>query len=77
MTKKHSFNKNIAKFKADAYICEKNYCEMRCVVNILMLMLIEDIKRLWLGCNSHDILAHFANRYFIAFRINGVTYYPR
>ena len=58
-------------------IFAKNYCEMRCVVNILMLMLIEDIKRLWLGCNSHDILAHFANRYFIAFRVNGVTYYPR
>ena len=48
---------------------------MKCLVNILKLMLIEDIKRLWLGCNSHDILAHFANRYFIAFRINGVTYY--
>lgn len=28
-----------------------------------------------LNCNSHDILAHFANRYFIAFRINGKTYY--
>ena len=43
---------------------------MKCLVNILMLMLIEDIKRLWLGCNSHDILAHFANRYIIAFTIS-------
>ena len=50
---------------------------MRCVVNILMLMLFEDIKRLWLGCNSHDILAHFAKKYSHAFRVNGITYYPR
>ena len=33
-------DKKVAKIKADAYICEKIYCEMKCLVDILLLFMM-------------------------------------